>query len=307
MAAAARSPLAFHRTGHEHETYRSARRRRPGARGHLGGLCRPAAGADDPGRARDRASRSTPLPPIRQFCAQYASRKPPQAAAAANNQAVGTAIIGTALGAGLGAAIGGGRGAAIGAASGAGLGTVAGASGSAYAQMSLQQQYDVIYGECMMAHGNQVPGFAPPPGAPPYGRSGLWPAARLRPAAGLLPAAGLRGRIDRFSCWPVARLVVSARRPFGCRSERSGRGRGAAPASDAQTIASSSESKWRTIGAIFAVPPDLLPFFDQACAHAGGRGIEDQGQLHWARLSRRSFRSPTTADPGYTLAGRLIY
>ena len=47
-----------------------------------------------------------------------------------------------------------------------------GASGSAYAQMSLQQQYDVMYGECMMAHGNQVPGFAPPPGAPLYAGPG---------------------------------------------------------------------------------------------------------------------------------------
>jgi hypothetical protein len=108
-------------------------------------------------------------------CAQYAGSQTAGAAAAANNQAVGTAIIGTALGAGLGAAIGGGRGAAIGAASGAAAGTVYGAGGAAYAQMSLQQQYDVMYGECMMAHGNQVPGFAPPPGAPPYGGSGYGP------------------------------------------------------------------------------------------------------------------------------------
>jgi hypothetical protein len=101
-------------------------------------------------------------------CQQYAYQATAGGAYAANNQAVGSAIIGTALGAGLGAAIGGGRGAAIGAASGAGLGTVVGASGSAYAQMSLQQQYDVVYGECMTARGNRVPSFAPPPGAPPY-------------------------------------------------------------------------------------------------------------------------------------------
>jgi hypothetical protein len=108
-----------------------------------------------------------------QFCSQFAYNQTAPGAAAANNQAVGNALIGTALGAGLGAAIGAaagnaGAGAAIGAASGAGLGTVAGASNSAYAQMSLQQQFDVIYGQCMAAHGNQVPGFAPPPGAPPY-------------------------------------------------------------------------------------------------------------------------------------------
>ena len=90
---------------------------------------------------------------------------------------------------GLGAAIGGGRGAAIGAASGAGLGTVVGASNSAYAQMSLQQQYDVMFGECMAAHGNQVPGFAPPPGAPTYSRA-MGRRPPLRPAApGLRPAA----------------------------------------------------------------------------------------------------------------------
>jgi outer membrane lipoprotein SlyB len=101
-------------------------------------------------------------------CQQYAAAQTAPSAAAANNQAVGGALLGTALGAGLGAAIGGGRGAAIGAASGAALGTAAGATGSGYAQMSVQQQYDVLYGQCMAAHGNSVPGFSPPPGAPPY-------------------------------------------------------------------------------------------------------------------------------------------
>jgi len=52
-------------------------------------------------------------------CQQYAAAQTAPAVAAANNQAVGGAILTTALGAGLGAAIGGGRGAAIGAASGA--------------------------------------------------------------------------------------------------------------------------------------------------------------------------------------------
>jgi hypothetical protein len=101
-------------------------------------------------------------------CQQYAAAQTGPAAAAANSQAVGGAILSTALGAGLGAAIGGGRGAAIGAASGAALGTVAGAGSSSFAQMSVQQQYDIMYGECMYAHGNQVPGFSPPPDAPRY-------------------------------------------------------------------------------------------------------------------------------------------
>ena len=111
------------------------------------------------------------------FCQQYAASQTAPAAYAANNQAVGGAILSTALGAGLGAAIGGGRGAAIGAASGAAFGTVAGASGSGFAQMSLQQQYDVIYAQCMTAHGDSVPGFSPPPGAPPYGAPGQSPYA----------------------------------------------------------------------------------------------------------------------------------
>jgi hypothetical protein len=106
------------------------------------------------------------------FCQQYASAQTAPAAAAANNQAVGGAILSTALGAGLGAAIGGGRGAGIGAASGAALGTVAGAGGSSFAQMSVQQQFDMLYGQCMAAHGNSVPGFSPPPGMPPYSAQG---------------------------------------------------------------------------------------------------------------------------------------
>jgi hypothetical protein len=106
------------------------------------------------------------------FCAQYAAAQTAPAAAAANQQAVGGALLSTALGAAIGGAVGGGRGAGIGAASGAGLGTIVGASNSSYAQMSIQQQYDAMYGACMQAHGNQVPGFAPPPGAPPYAGGG---------------------------------------------------------------------------------------------------------------------------------------
>lgn len=101
-------------------------------------------------------------------CQQYAYSQTAPQAAYANNQAVGSALVGTALGAGLGAAIGGGRGAAIGAASGAVAGTAYGASGSGWAQLSLQQQYDAMYGSCMEAHGNRVPGYRPPPGMPGY-------------------------------------------------------------------------------------------------------------------------------------------
>lgn len=100
------------------------------------------------------------------ICKNYADQQVSGQAEAANNTAVGSAVIGTVLGAGLGAAIGGGQGAAIGAASGAGLGTVYGANNSAYAQGSIQQRYDVAYSQCMYSRGNQVPGYVPA-GAPP--------------------------------------------------------------------------------------------------------------------------------------------
>jgi hypothetical protein len=80
--------------------------------------------------------------------------------AAANNQAVGGALLGGALGAGLGAGIGAaagnaGKGAAIGAASGGALGIIGNADGAPYPQESLQQQYDIMYGQCMAAHGDR--------------------------------------------------------------------------------------------------------------------------------------------------------
>jgi outer membrane lipoprotein SlyB len=102
------------------------------------------------------------------YCQQFATAQTAPQAYAATNQAVATAVLTTTLGAALGGAIGGGHGAGIGAASGAVFGTAVGAGGSGFAQMSLQQQFDIMYGQCMYAHGNQVPGFSPPPGAPPY-------------------------------------------------------------------------------------------------------------------------------------------
>ncbi len=41
-------------------------------------------------------------------------------------------------------------------------------SGVPYARMSPQQRYDVLYGQCMSARGNAVPGFAPPADTPAY-------------------------------------------------------------------------------------------------------------------------------------------
>lgn len=107
-------------------------------------------------------------------CKQYADSQVVSGVDAANSEAVGTAVIGTALGAGLGAAVGGGRGAAVGAGTGAIAGTSVGSGQSERAQMSLQQRYDIAYDQCMYAKGNQVPGVAPlvpappPPPPPPY-------------------------------------------------------------------------------------------------------------------------------------------
>jgi hypothetical protein len=112
----------------------------------------------------------------RQWAAQQVGASPNETA---NQTLVGGAAIGTILGAGLGAAIGAasgrpGTGAAIGAASGL-LGGTAAATGPAYAAgYEAQRRYDIAYGQCMYAKGNQIPGFVrpsrrafPPPPPPP--------------------------------------------------------------------------------------------------------------------------------------------
>jgi hypothetical protein len=96
---------------------------------------------------------------------------------AANQAAVGTAALGTAIGALAGAAIGSasgqlGAGAAVGAGSGLVAGGAAG-EGNAYAAGgSLQSRYDAVYAQCMSAKGNQVPG--PYYGGPSPGYYGGW-------------------------------------------------------------------------------------------------------------------------------------
>ena len=100
-------------------------------------------------------------------CKSFADGQVAGGAQVANNQALGTAAIGTALGAGLGAAVGEGRGAAVGAGTGAIAGTAIGAGQSERAQLSLRQRYDVAYEQCMYAKGNQVSGMTPPAALPP--------------------------------------------------------------------------------------------------------------------------------------------
>ncbi|HEX2941281.1 MAG TPA: hypothetical protein VHO91_09555, partial [Rhodopila sp.] len=102
-------------------------------------------------------------------CQNFASGQVAGGAQQANNTQVGTAVLGTLLGAGLGAAVGGGQGAAVGAGVGALGGTAIGAGSSENAQYSLQQRYDLAYAQCMYARGNQVPGYQPPPN-PGYAR-----------------------------------------------------------------------------------------------------------------------------------------
>jgi hypothetical protein len=92
-------------------------------------------------------------------CKQFAENAVAGQAQNANNRAVGAAAVTTVLGAGLGAAIGGGRGAGIGAASGALGGTAIGASTSSNAQLSIQDQYNNAFAQCMYTRGNVVPGM----------------------------------------------------------------------------------------------------------------------------------------------------
>jgi len=112
------------------------------------------------------------------ICRNFAQQQSAGLAEQGNSSQVGTAIIGTVLGAGLGAALGGGQGAAIGAGAGALGGTAVGSNQSARGQFTAQQLYDNAYAQCMYSRGNQVPGFVqpasaapppppPPPGAPP--------------------------------------------------------------------------------------------------------------------------------------------
>jgi hypothetical protein len=97
-------------------------------------------------------------------CRAYADDQVGGARKQANQQAVGTALIGSALGAGLGAAAGN---AGVGAAAGATVGTAVAAGNAQNATLTIQQQYDNAYSECMYAKGEQVPGFAPPAPPPP--------------------------------------------------------------------------------------------------------------------------------------------
>jgi hypothetical protein len=93
-------------------------------------------------------------------CQQYASQQAAAAQAQANNEAVGSTLLGAAVGAGIGAAVGGGRGAAIGAGTGAIVGS---GTGMANAQDAGNQAYWSYYNQCMAS---RTPAPAPQ-GYPP--------------------------------------------------------------------------------------------------------------------------------------------
>ena len=207
-------------------------------------------------------------------------------AAAANNQAVGTALLTTALGAGLGAAVGGGgwhgnagRGAGIGAAGGAVAGTALGAGQAGFAQMSLQQQFDVMYGQCMSPTATRCRGSRRRrarrpipaqvrPAARLSGSVALWLVARRAGSVALWLAA-LPGGPERrrhgpspygpppYDLWSrVSKITEVIPGPaFCCRSGRSSFNPRRLASARPQTIACSSVSKRRTIGSIFAVAP----------------------------------------------------
>ena len=111
-----------------------------------------------------------------QACRNYASQSigGESAQQASTDSLLGTAVVGTALGAAAGALVGGGRSVGAGAAVGAVAGTAIGINEGNRAGESVQHRYDVAYQQCMYAHGNLLPGqsasaylVAPPPPPPP--------------------------------------------------------------------------------------------------------------------------------------------
>jgi len=103
------------------------------------------------------------------YCEQYAGDRASGKVQEANNEELKRGVVGAALGAGIGALAGNTKGALIGGGIGAVLG---GSSGAGYDQHRVQRVYDIAYGQCMTARGNNVGGrhprrwrqdYAPPP------------------------------------------------------------------------------------------------------------------------------------------------
>lgn len=96
------------------------------------------------------------------LCRNAAQNSVSGGAQTASNNAAGTAAAGTLVGAAAGALIGAasghaGPGALIGAGSGLLVGSAMGSNTAGMSNGDLQDQYDVIYTQCMYAKGNKVP------------------------------------------------------------------------------------------------------------------------------------------------------
>lgn len=87
------------------------------------------------------------------YCEDYASGRASGKVKEANDEELKRGIVGAALGAGIGALAGNTKGALIGGGIGAVLG---GSSGAGYDQHRVQRVYDIAYGQCMTARGNDV-------------------------------------------------------------------------------------------------------------------------------------------------------
>jgi hypothetical protein len=152
-------------------------------------------------------------------CKGFAAQQVQGQADAANQRAVGGAVLTTLLGAGLGAAIGSvggnaGGGAAIGAAAGAGGGALGGADASSQAQWGIQQQYDNAFAQCMYAKGEQVPGWAPQTVSEPTPAPAPAPVAVADPTvratqAELIRLGYLKDTADGF-IGPKTRVAISS-------------------------------------------------------------------------------------------------
>lgn len=110
------------------------------------------------------------------YCEQYASNRANGRVKQANDDELRRGAIGAALGAGLGALAGNTKGAIAGGIIGGVLGS---SSGAGYDQHRIQRTFDIAYGQCMTARGNDVGmrrhpprrwenGGAPPPPPPGY-------------------------------------------------------------------------------------------------------------------------------------------
>lgn len=115
-----------------------------------------------PARGKDLATFQAEDANCRNYAQAQIGGTPAQAA---NQSAVGSAAVGTALGAGAGALLGSaggalGAGAAIGAGAGLLAGSAIGANNAQASAGSLQQRYDNAYTQCIASTGNSVQ--APP-------------------------------------------------------------------------------------------------------------------------------------------------